>query len=477
MVGTRGIRLQQLGLDANLEGNRRNADISWLIVLSTIENGRDDAKSHLMHDRYAELGRGPLPIEPYISPTYYELEKRHIFKRVWQHVGREAEIPNPGDYFVADLPASDASLIVIRDRDGKINAMHNVCSHRFNKLVYDERGSAGRRLNCKFHGWSYQLDGRLVGVPDEQYFEDFDRGQYGLARAHADVWQGFIFVNVDPAPAVSLADFMRPFYTGLEGYPFDRMTNCYRWQTVVNCNWKLALDAFQETYHVRYVHGRSIADALRTDDNGSMLPIDLLCGDFHRRLSMAGNPKTVYGNPKALTDGNGAAKQAGTSRAGKIAPAALKAGRGATKLHFDSAELPPAINWLKDPDWVFDINVIFPEFYVSTRPNYYQAYNFRPIAHNRTLFDSRVYYPEMKNAGGRFYQEYMKCVLRDVLLEDLGTLEQIQAGCESGPRTHMVLQDYELAVRHNAFVVDRMIREGEERREAESRRKGSPSAR
>jgi phenylpropionate dioxygenase-like ring-hydroxylating dioxygenase large terminal subunit len=90
-----------------------------------------------------------------------------------------------------------------------------------------------------------------------------------------------------------------------------------------------------------------------------------------------------------------------------------------------------------------------------------QAYNFRPISHNETLFDARVYYPEMTTAGGRFYQEYMKIALRDVLLEDLSTLEHTQSACETRAKSHMQLQEHEIMVRHNAWVVDRMIREGE----------------
>jgi hypothetical protein len=72
-----------------------------------------------------------------------------------------------------------------------------------------------------------------------------------------------------------------------------------------------------------------------------------------------------------------------------------------------------------------------------------------------------VYYPEMTTAGGRLYQEYMKVALRDVLLEDCSTLERTQAGCESRAKTHMLLQENEVMVRHNAWVVDRLIREGE----------------
>src|SRR6266849_5181563 len=112
--------------------------------MDATQNHQADPALFQMRERYPELGSGPLPVEPYISPAYFELEKRHIFKRVWQHVGREAEIPQPGDFFVVDLPASDASLIVIRGRDNVIRALHNVCSHRLNKVVYEPRGSARR---------------------------------------------------------------------------------------------------------------------------------------------------------------------------------------------------------------------------------------------------------------------------------------------------------------------------------------------
>jgi len=410
------------------------------------------------HLRYPQLGTGPVPIEPYISPEYFAREKKHIFKKVWQHVGRVEEVPQPGDFLSVDLPASDASIIITRGRDGKLNAMHNVCSHRMNKIVYDERGNM-RKLYCKFHGWSYDLDGKLVGVPAEASFFDLDRDACALTKVSVDTWQGFIFVNADPKPALTLAEFLGPMYRELEGYPFHKMTSCYSWQTVVKCNWKLALDAFQETYHVAFVHGPSIAAALRRDKRGSIVPIDGIVDDFHRRLSIAGNPKSVYGNPKAIME---SADVAAPSAAGRpIGDAALRLGRNGMKTTFDASDRPPGLNWTNDPDWAFDINVVFPDFYLSLRPNYMQAYNFRPLSHNETLFDARVYYPEMTTAGGRLYQEYMKVALRDVLLEDCSTLERTQAGCETRAKSHMYLQENEVMVRHNAWVVERLIREGE----------------
>jgi phenylpropionate dioxygenase-like ring-hydroxylating dioxygenase large terminal subunit len=409
-----------------------------------------------LHDRYPELGRGPLPVRPYVDPAYYALEQEHIFKKCWLQVGRVEEIPQTGDYFVKDLTACNASVIVTRDRSGTVRAFHNVCSHRMNRVAYERCGKT-RKFFCKFHGWAYDLDGKLSGVPDEGAFFDLDKSLYGLSPVSVDVWQGFIFVNMDPNPALSLHDFLAPMYAGLDGYPFHKFTACYAWTTVVKCNWKLALDAFQETYHVGFVHGRSIADAMLKDAEGNLRPIDGLCGEFHRRLSIAGNPASVYGNPQALTaSGDKAPRSAGRP----IAGAALKVGKGGTKLDMSGDVMPEGINWTKHPNWIFDINVIFPDFYLSCRPNYFQAYNFRPLSHNETLFDARVYYPEMKTAGGRFYQEYMKVALRDVLLEDLSTLEITQAATETGVKTEMVLQDFELMVRHQAVVVDRLINEG-----------------
>lgn len=412
-----------------------------------------------LHDRYPELGRSNLPVQPYIDPAYYELEKRHIFTKVWLQVGRVEEIPKPGDYFVKDLKSCNTEIIVTRDRSGAVRAFHNVCSHRMNRVAYERCGKT-RKFFCKFHGWAYELDGRLTGVPDEGAFFDLDKSKYGLTPVSIDVWHGFIFVNMDPNPSLSLREFLEPMFGGIAGYPFEKFTACYSWSTVVKCNWKAAMDAFQETYHVGFVHGRSIADSLSKTEEGALHPIDGLCGEFHRRLSIAGNPKSVYGNPQAATASDqGGAPAASGAKA--IGAAALRVGRGGTVLDFSRDKLPPALNWTGHPDWAFDINCIFPDFYLSCRPNYYQAYNFRPLTHNTTLFDARVYYPEMQTAGGKFYQEYMKVTLRDVLLEDLSTLEITQDACESGVKSEMVLQDFEIMVRHQAAVVERLLRQGE----------------
>src|ERR1700722_15589175 len=129
-------------------------------------NLKDDGvkvdSTHVLSGRYPELGSEPIPIEPYVSPQYYELEKRHLFKKVWIHVGRVEEIPGAGDYLVKERGAGGAQVRGGANREGAIHAYHNVCSHRMNKIAYTERGST-KKFFCKFHGWAYDLDGLLVG--------------------------------------------------------------------------------------------------------------------------------------------------------------------------------------------------------------------------------------------------------------------------------------------------------------------------
>ena len=89
--------------------------------------------------RYPELGTAPIPAEPCVSPAYFERERESVFRRTWLNVGRADEIPNAGDYVVRNLAVCNASLLIVRGKDGVVRAFHNVCSHRGNKLVWDEK--------------------------------------------------------------------------------------------------------------------------------------------------------------------------------------------------------------------------------------------------------------------------------------------------------------------------------------------------
>ena len=100
--------------------------------------------------------------EPLISSEHFELEREKIFRRTWLNIGRVEEIPNPGDYIAKDLTMCRASVLIMRGRDGEVRGFHNVCSHRGNKLVWDEKGSCKGTLTCGFHAWAYNTKGELT---------------------------------------------------------------------------------------------------------------------------------------------------------------------------------------------------------------------------------------------------------------------------------------------------------------------------
>ena len=131
---------------------------------------------------YPELGTGPLPVAPYVSPEYFAQEREKIFSRTWLCTGKRVEeIPQPGDYLVQDIAVGKTSVLLVRGKDGVVRGFHNVCKHRGNRLAWQERGSCRSGVTCKFHGWTYAPDGRLVGVPEEDMFFDFDKRDYGLS--------------------------------------------------------------------------------------------------------------------------------------------------------------------------------------------------------------------------------------------------------------------------------------------------------
>src|SRR5579862_5022752 len=116
---------------------------------------KTDMGNHRWVKENLDLGTDPVPLESCYSDAHYQLEREAIFKRCWLIVGRVEEITKPGEFFVKDLPVADTSVLVVRGMDGQVRAFHNMCSHRANKVVWDERGTCKRYFTCPFHNWTY----------------------------------------------------------------------------------------------------------------------------------------------------------------------------------------------------------------------------------------------------------------------------------------------------------------------------------
>src|SRR5258705_6527486 len=250
-------------------------------------------------EHYPELGTGPVSFRDSTSPEFYEMEREAIFKRAWLNVGRVEELPRAGSYLTKEIDAAKTSVIVVKGKAEMIRAFYNVCRHRGNKLVWNDfpteevKGSC-RQFTCKYHGWRYGLDGALTFVQQPGEFFDLDNAEYGLSPVHCDVWNGFIFINLDRQPRQSLREFLGPMITGLDDYPFEKLTERYDFVAHNNSNWKIFADAFQEYYHVPSLHPQQVPSAVRQPNAGFECAHFQLNGP-HRVVSTAGNPPRLIG--------------------------------------------------------------------------------------------------------------------------------------------------------------------------------------
>jgi phenylpropionate dioxygenase-like ring-hydroxylating dioxygenase large terminal subunit len=189
-----------------------------------------------------------LPRALYTDPGVFDHDMRQVWSRNWIWVGHASQIPEPGDFLTFDY--GPESIIVLRDRAGAVRAHMNVCRHRGSRLCTEAAGKA-RSLVCPYHGWTYDLDGRLRAGP--MMGDGFDRAAHGLHPAAVCVFQGMILVNPDAdAPPLDtalaeLAPLTAPF--GL-----DRLKVAHQASYPVPANWKLAYDNYLECYHCAPAH-------------------------------------------------------------------------------------------------------------------------------------------------------------------------------------------------------------------------------
>lgn len=201
----------------------------------------------------------PMPAARYLDPDFYALEQEYVFGKCWLLVGHESDLPAQGAYRKFDRLA--APIFLIRGKDGKIRAFYNTCQHRGAPVVRGESGVA-TRLTCAYHAWTYDTLGKLVAVPHERDFCGLDKAQRGLRAIRCEIWEGFVFINLSEE-AEPLAEFMAPMTAELaDAISGPRLRRAITRQHIVQCNWKIAQEAFLEAYHVPIIHQQTAARIL-----------------------------------------------------------------------------------------------------------------------------------------------------------------------------------------------------------------------
>lgn len=225
----------------------------------------------------AKDGKAPtLPPECYTSPEFFEFERIAVFGRSWICVGREEQIPKPGDYLASNVAGEP--LLIVRTEEEVVHAMSAVCQHRGQVLTF-QSGSAARSFRCPLHHWTYDLKGNLLGAPHMGSPEDLAclRKNTKLPTVKLELWHGFIFVNLDPDAlplAPSLAK-IEPFWDGyrdadLVAVPPVPADNALPW------NWKIHVENFTDAYHPGFVHKgtHDIAPSIHPDGGVKFTPMN-----------------------------------------------------------------------------------------------------------------------------------------------------------------------------------------------------------
>lgn len=214
-------------------------------LFSHLENSSTD-----MADQQLEI-----PISYYLDEELWQRELQEIFYKIPLPVAMSVALPNPGDFKAMRVVGRE--IILSRGKDGRMNAMLNVCRHRAMKLVPEGCGNA-RRFTCGYHAWTYDTDGKLTGVPAEDTFGDVDRDEYSLVRLACEERAGIIFVCLTAGREIDVDAWLGDALPHLERLELDKCVH-FTTKELAGPNWKVTLDGYLESYHFSTLHPDTVA--------------------------------------------------------------------------------------------------------------------------------------------------------------------------------------------------------------------------
>ena len=249
----------------------------------------------LKHD-YFDAGTGIMDRRMFTDETVYQQELEKIFGRAWNFVCHETQIPDAGDYFMSWI--GEDEVIVVRNREGTISVLLNSCPHRGNTVCRAELGNT-RSFFCSYHGWNFDLDGSLIGMPGEDVFyrSGIDKRQWGLTPvAKVEAYQGFVFATLDP-DAPPLHDYLG--WVGRLGIDFMATQGDIEFvdgvqKNRIQCNWKIAVDNLYDWYHVKVSHGSAMKLGVIGDESMSPLEQMVMLGEYGHGIAGPGISEEKY---------------------------------------------------------------------------------------------------------------------------------------------------------------------------------------
>jgi nitrite reductase/ring-hydroxylating ferredoxin subunit len=404
----------------------------------------------------APMRPGPtfVPVERYTSPEFHRLEVERLWKRVWQMACREEDIPVVGDHITYDI--AGISMLVVRSAPDRISAFHNVCLHR-GRLLKEHPGR-DTELRCPFHGFAWDLDGCLKHVPCAWDLPQVD-ATWTLPPARVGTWGGFVFVNLDP-DAAPLEDHLGDLSAHFARWPLERRYKAAHVGKILACNWKVAMEAFMEAYHVVATHPQLLPGM---GDCNSQYDV---FGTFSRAMTPNGTPSPhLHWAPSeqemldAMLDRN----------LDEPPPVVVPEGRTAREVAgaMRRRALVPALG--QDGSEALSDAELCDSFYYTVFPNFHPwgaynriAYRFRPDGnrHDRCLMECMYLAPftgerpdpapyHLLGIDDDWTDAPELGLLARVFNQDVFNLPKVQAGLESGSIQRVTFANYqETKLRH-----------------------------
>ena len=347
-------------------------------------------------DREIELANG-LPNECYTSEQYLSYERNTVFSDKWTAIGVGSSIPNPGDakpYNLLGIP-----LLIVRNKDLKINVFHNICSHRGYKLL-DKPCTLKNVIRCPYHSWSYDFKGNLIATPhigglNIHNSDKFQKEKSNLKEVKSKIWMDIIFININ-SNEIEFDDYIKPLeqrwskFINKEDQDLLIHSKDYGYFNLeVNSNWKFAIENYCESYHLPTIHPEL------------------------NKVSNINDHYHIEGLPNRF------------------------AGQGSKKykqLVKDNKKFNTFKNWNKDFLERSEYIALFPNVMIGLHIDHFYVFWLEPLAVNKTREHMQMYYIGEESANGEHYKELRKENSRfwkDVMLEDISAIEGMQEGRNS----------------------------------------------
>jgi phenylpropionate dioxygenase-like ring-hydroxylating dioxygenase large terminal subunit len=265
---------------------------------------RREEQIRLIREALAAIDRGSPPLaeswsenraEAYTSSERAKRERKALFSGdLPLVVGLSSQVREPGDFITDDL--MPVPVIVVRSAEGRLNAFANICRHRGSKVV-SGCGKAASRFICPYHAWSYDIDGRLRTIPDEEAFAGLDRDSHGLIALPVEEKHGLVWVTPKPGGTARVDDLLGGLGDDIASYAVDRheLADVRRLRRAMN--WKLASDTFWEAYHLRILHKATLGTLFARN-----VGLFDSFGSCHRLVGIRSSVEKLRGRPESQWD-------------------------------------------------------------------------------------------------------------------------------------------------------------------------------